>query len=529
MTTSRATAAAKDRPRLKSSSDVLAAINELEHRHPVQHWRAGDIDLWPPYRIRLYMNVTLAMLSQDPPPGPLLRRARLAQRLLRAAWRPRAHGWRDRRMQADANRPAQAVCLSDGTSFALLDGCWHDRVMDPLVSALAQRGRRALKLTPGSESHVPRALPSLFVQPTIDSLMVQGGRHAVPVHLPGFDAFATDAAARFTCPGHVPTRAWLVQSAGRIDLIANAFARMIDRAGATQAFVNTYYAIEGFAFVQGARRSGARSADLQHGLQGPHHGAYGAWAAVPPQGYSTLPDEFWVWSNDEAQAIDAWRTGCSCHAPRIIGNLWQQRWLGGGDPIVERYVALAREARRVDVPQALVSLSWGLADEETDKIIRAAKRCGDRVGWWWRLHPLQAHLWRDFARRLVQAGLDASGVQQATELPLHALLRAADVTLAHSSTVVQEAALFGVPSVVTSDYGAELHAKLLAGGQALLATSDAAIADAVQRLLQHGPVAPSTAAADDGLERALDAWEATPARAVPPPRPTMAAGAGKHG
>lgn len=495
---------------MKSSSDVLAAINELEHRHPVQQWRAGDIDLWPLYRIRLYMNVTLALLSQDPPVGPLVRRARLARRLWRAAWRPRAHAWRDRRMQADPHARAQAVCLSDGSSFALLDGRWHDRVMDPLILALERRGRRALKLTPGAEAHVPRAVPSRFVQPTIDRLMIQGGRRTVAVALPGFDEFAADATRRFG--HHVQSREWLLQQASRLDGMADWFARTMERAGAGQAFVNTYYAFEGFAFVQGARRCGARSADLQHGLQGPHHGAYGAWAAVPPGGYSTLPDEFWVWSDSEAQAIDAWRTECRPHAPRITGNLWQQRWATDGDPVVDRYVAQARAARRGEGrPQALVSLSWGLADEETDKIVRAAKRCGDSVAWWWRLHPLQAHLWRDFARRLKQEGLDDTQVQQATELPLHALLRATDVALAHSSTVVQEAAAFGVPSVVTSDYGAELHANLLQGGQALLATDDAAIADAVVQLARRRREMPRSAPLPaDGLAHALDAWAVAP-------------------
>jgi glycosyltransferase involved in cell wall biosynthesis len=102
-------------------------------------------------------------------------------------------------------------------------------------------------------------------------------------------------------------------------------------------------------------------------------------------------------------------------------------------------------------------------------------------------------------------------VQQATELPLHALLRATDVALAHSSTVVQEAAAFGVPSVVTSDYGAELHANLLQGGQALLATDDAAIADAVVQLARRRREMPRSAPLPaDGLAHALDAWAVAP-------------------
>jgi predicted glycosyltransferase len=68
---------------------------------------------------------------------------------------------------------------------------------------------------------------------------------------------------------------------------------------------------------------------------------------------------------------------------------------------------------------------------------------------------------------------------------LYALVRSADVTVAHSSTVIQEAAQLGVPSVVTSDYGAEFHAGLVHAGQALKATTPAAIAGAVREMVDR--------------------------------------------
>jgi UDP-N-acetylglucosamine 2-epimerase len=130
----------------------------------------------------------------------------------------------------------------------------------------------------------------------------------------------------------------------------------------------------------------------------------------------------------------------------------------------------------------LACLSWGLADEETEKLIQAARMCGPDVAWWWRLHPVESGKRSAFAARLQQQGLDGSQVGAATDLPLYALVRSADVTVAHSSTVIQEAAQLGVPSVVTSDYGAEFHAGLVHAGQALKATTPAAIAEAVRKM-----------------------------------------------
>ncbi|WP_271008556.1 hypothetical protein [Paucibacter sp. B51] len=491
---------------MKSSSDVLALINQLEHRFPVARWRAGDIDLWPVYRLRLYMNVTLSMLAAETAPtGTLTRRARQLRQLARGMWAPRAAAWRDRDMNASMSAPAGAVCLSDGVSFTPVDGRWYDRIMDPVVESLGRRGIRMLKLTPGSNIYLPRTHPSVLVQPQIDRSLAMPGRSSPALDLPAFESFQ-EAAAAFGA--HVPTRAWLNGQARRLNDLANAFARIMVRVGAGHAFVNTYYSLQGFAFVLAARRCGIPCADLQHGLQGDHHGAYGSWINVPTEGYSTLPTEFWVWSEEERRAIDAWRAGTSNHAPRITGNFWRDRWFDDSDPMVARDVARARTMRVDGRPQALVSLAWGLASEETDKIIRAARLTGDRMAWWWRLHPVEAHLWRDFAARLTSAGLDGGTVEFATTHPLYALVRGSDVTLSHSSTVMQEAAVFGVRSVVTADYGTELHANLLDSGMALHATTDEAIANAALRLAAQQKRTASRPN-ECGIDSAVDAWLGT--------------------
>ncbi|CAG1001349.1 hypothetical protein BURK2_03046 [Burkholderiales bacterium] len=491
---------------VSSSSDVLDVINDLERRFPVQRWRAGDIDLWPVYRVRVYMNVTQALLSSQPTtPSYMVRRARIARRMLRALWRPRLDAWRDRGMQADLTARAGAVCLSDGISFTLLDTKWYDRVMDPVIHALGERGIQTLKLTPNVETLVPRAVPSRFIQPDIDRELLLAARDPIKPDLPSFDEFR--AAAREHFGEHVQPGEWLDMQAKRLNSLANWFGTILASTLPRMALVNNYYSIEGFAFVQAAHRAGVPSADLQHGLQGPLHGAYGRWSDVPAEGYSTLPDEFWVWTDEEAQAIDSWRGSRQRHIPRITGNLWRERWFDDGDPLVSHYLLRAREARGPDgTIQALVSLSWGLADEETDKLIRAAKRCGPSVSWWWRLHPVEAKNWKLFAARLESEGLDPKTVQAATELPLYAIVRSADVTLAHSSTVMQEAAVFGVPSVITSDYGVELHANLLESGMALLATTDDAIARAVSELGRRPRRVAGGEPRPNGLSQAVDRW-----------------------
>lgn len=488
---------------MKTSSEIIDAINRLEQCFPVAAWRTDDVDLWPSYRMRLYGNAVNRLLLTQAPPKSLRRLGRVADRAARALWRVPLAAWKDRRANASWCSDTSAVFLSDGVSFTPFDGFWFDRIVDPVMQAMHSRGLHSLKLTPLVEVHVPRHQPSRFVQPTIDCIKLFATRGRPSLGLPQFDVFEQAARAAFG-EGEVPTREWLQVQAARLLALARWFGAGLQRSGARCAYVNTYYSLEGQAFVQAARRLGVTSIDLQHGMQGPHHAAYARWLQPPPAGYSTLPDEFWVWGESEATAISRWSAGLATHKPRIVGNYWLQRWADDSDPLVAAYLAQAKALRAGCGTQVLVCLSWGLADDETEKLIKAAKLCGPDVAWWWRMHPVESRKRAEFAARLKLNGLDERQVGAATDLPLYALVRSSDVTVAHSSSVIQEAAELGVPSVVTSDYGAEPHAGLVQTGRALKATEPAAIAAAVRTLASEHRVASCTAVKPCPLLTAID-------------------------
>jgi hypothetical protein len=488
---------------MKTSSDVIDAINALERSFPVGSWCAGDIALWPVYRMRLYIGAVDGLLLSREAPNTLARLESLARRAGRSLLRVPLAAWRDRGANAQVSPGTAAVFFSDGLSFLRLADAWFDRVVDPVMQALKERGLRSLKLTPLSEAHVPRHWPSRLVQPAIDCVKLIAPYRRPILDLPQFDTLV--AAARTMFETSVPSRDWLQTQAARLDALAHWFTPVLRRSEAGHAFVNNWYSLEGQAFVLAARRLGLRTIDLQHGMQGKQHVAYARWLAVPAQGYSTMPDEFWVWGADEAAAIAAWSSSAPTHRARVIGNYWLERWRIDADPLVARYLAEARVLRGVASTQVLVGLTWGVTDVETEKLIEAARLCHPAVAWWWRLHPVDSARRTELAVRLERAGLDGSRVGATTDLPLYALLRCADVTVAHSSTLVQEAAQFGLRSVVTSEYGAALHAGLVRQGVALHANDPAEIAAAVRTLAAQPRMAQGGQdRVESGLDKALD-------------------------
>lgn len=488
---------------MKTSSEIIDAIQALEQRFPVDRWRCGETDLWPSYRFRLYGNAIDRALLTQAPPAQLGRLRRLADRAARALWRVPIASWRDRRANAAVQPGQTAVFFSDGVSFSQLDNHWFDRIIDPVAQVMEAQGLQTLKLTPLSEAHIPRWRPSRFVQPAIDRIKFTSTRHRPSIDLPEFEAF--EEAAREHFGTGTPSRDWLQVQAARLDALATWFQGQLQRTGARLVFVNTYYSLEGQAFVQAARREGRLSIDLQHGMQGPHHAAYARWARCPASGYSTVPDEFWVWGAEEASVIAAWSGQTRRHRPRVVGNYWLQRWQDDSDPLIAACIAQAQALRHPAAVHVLACLSWGLADEETEKLIQAARQCAKHVVWWWRLHPVESARRSQFAARLAHNGLDGSLVGTTTDLPLYALVRSAEVAVAHSSTVIQEAAALGIPSVVTSDYGAELHAALVHAGTAIHATSAQDIAAAVQTQVARPPMAILTSATSSTLPAAVAA------------------------
>ena len=265
-------------------------------------------------------------------------------------------------------------------------------------------------------------------------------------------------------------RSKALSDGSRLHVLAQAYQRRLETAAPRLAFVVSFYSLEGMAFVFACRRLGIPVVDLQHGVQGELHPAYAGWAP-PPTGdrHVLLPDWFWVWSAWEADVIAQWSAG-SGHSAVVGGNPWMSIWQPGSLwPGVKQALegAAALRDRALGKPSVLITLQFGLdPSEQIEPLAKLIREAGSRLAVWVRLHPAMLERREEIRARLSVEGqfeLDAC-----TDLPLQAVLSVSDVHLTHSSTAVIEAAQFGVRSVLTSPYGAELFASLLESGTAVV-------------------------------------------------------------
>ena len=468
------------------TSDFLDVINEIERTYPVAEWRVGSLRIWPLVRIRLshtFFDAIHALAA----PGPRSAASRASAML--AGWM-RYGSARLRDHRGDAAIPEQrptAVFLSDGVSYTRIDGRAYEKYCDPLIGRLAASGITSLLLSPLANCPVPRHSPSVLIQPRLDRmataawLTAKVRRNALPSQLAGFDEAMRDVHARLSLPpfdlAQIEPRVHYVQA------VARYFERILERTGASSAFVVAYYNLVGYAFNLACRRSGVASVDLQHGTPGELHPAYCRWNSVPSDGYEILPAKFWCWSEPDRTAIES--SGPAFlrnHRPLLAGNVMQDDWIVGRSRAVDECDAqLRRLISSGSRPTVLLTLQPGVLSPQLRQLLLAVvRRTRGELAWWVRLHPMMLDQQGEIERWL---GPEGALVEEPTRLPLYGVLRHVDVHITYSSSTVVEAEAFGIRSVLLSRYGQEFFPLQLRSGTALAAEEEDAVVDALRRQL----------------------------------------------
>ena len=471
-------------------------IVDIEQRFPVDRWVLDGIEIWPLLRVQLYSKLW-ALVS---PPVQIEARGRvktIVARIVRQAsiqWRGRLAEYADANHTFAETGRADVVLISDGISQMQVADGWFDRFCDPIAALAEARGKTTATFTLRDLFNVPRVRSGIFLQPKLERLKLLARARALR---PGSgvgevtqdieklnDILRHENSTLVFSPRLIGAQIVALRHASR------ELARRLVRCKAKATFIVDYYNLEGMAACHAAHSIGIPSVDLQHGVAGEHHSAYGRWTRVPARGYSVLPKIFWTWSAEDAACIEAWakRTN-GAHQARTVGNVFTVGWHGG---IVPRPANLASrlhalKERQGDRSRYLVALQPGLVNREVlYPILKAIAHTRDAAHWWFRLHPLQRKGEREELHRLLNEVGGSVEIDEPTELPLLAILSESDALLTHSSSVVLEAESLGVPAIVWSPCGLDLFARSVKDGTAHAALDGEHICVLLKQLQDSG-------------------------------------------
>lgn len=445
----------------------LELVDEIERVFPVARWRAADLEVWPLARMDLYLDLYRRHVGIAPSPA-----RSLAPRALERFALPIVNLWKSRhdlQHWLARPKPADAIFLGDGVSLDCIDGRWRDRYGEPLMAALQRRGRETFVMQTGDLSRLPWYRPTYAA----NIVALRGAKRRAWVK------------AALELPEHAPLMQYLAKGglnapslserslrhrAQSVLATATQFESVLRVVGPKLAFVVTYYADLGPAFLLACRRQGILSVDLQHC---PHEGAHKAytWKALPSTGYGVLPAVFWNWTQADAMHIEHWAGQLSrpWHRSVFGGHLQLASFLQDADPatreldaqfgLISRGVAFEREILVTLQPVSGYRAQWDA--------LAATIEAGPREWRWWiRRHPASRPYQDEEYRRLVSLRRPNVVVEVCSSLPLPALLRHVSVLVSRFSGASAEAESFGVPALFLSEEARGQFSRLIERGAA---------------------------------------------------------------
>ncbi|MBS3918870.1 MAG: hypothetical protein KG012_08285 [Deltaproteobacteria bacterium] len=470
-------------------ADIMDLLNEVEGRFPVDQWMIDGIHIWPLVRLELATNLTNysmypALYHSVRSASKGWRLARLLSQEMRGLLKF-GHGYLKDYLKNAKPRRAEVIFLSDGVSFSYLIDSWYEKYCDPLVSELEEHCIPFILMTPSHKYFTPRRTSSMFIQPSLDWVRVKSlfssSKDSGEERLDRFQEFI-DFIESKELRIFLPTLRRIKDEVILTVNYAGFFERVLKEIRPQLAFVVSYYNIGGMAFNLACRKAGVISADIQHGLQGNLHWAYGRWNNMPETGYELLPKFFWVWSDFEAEAIREWSSRVSeWHRPNVSGNLFLDLWRSSESEMVKYYDNKIGNFKRNK--RHLIHVLYTVGYEENEKlatIFDTMRQTESSCFWWLRVHPGKLRE-RDVFKKLVREnGISNGEVDLATNLPLYALLRQLDLHLTFYSSSVLEAKDLGVPSIVVGDYGKELFSDQILSGWAFPADTPEGIISGIK-------------------------------------------------
>jgi hypothetical protein len=443
----------------------LELVDEIERSFPVNEWRCGDVDLWPLARMDLYLDMMSAALPgawSAPDDRGWLKVLTVLTVPLANLWKSR----KDLKHWVAIPRAAHVVILGDGVSLDWDGQGWLDRFSEPLIAALEDRGLATFSMQGGALRRLPWARPT-FAANQIAILGAIAARFTKErAKLPGRARVVSFLESRGVAASSLEWGA--LELRGRlVSSVASMFERVLRVSKPRMAFVTAWYAGLGPAFVLACRRQGVLSVDLQHAPQDGSHKAYG-WANLPAEGYSTLPAVFWTWTEADAARIGRWI------------NSTPKRWhqsLHGGHTQLDPFLHDDSETM-LGWRAAIDAMVCGPADREILVALQPLAGQGaiwsdlaaqiqaspPEWRWWLRRHPAATAVQDEIFGPLLSLRQPNVLIDEASRIPLPALLRRVSAIVSLASGAASEAATFGVPALFLSAEAHGMFPDLIARG-----------------------------------------------------------------
>ncbi|WP_456277641.1 tetratricopeptide repeat protein [Bacillus sp. AK128] len=429
--------------------EIFRLISEIEEKFPVHSWKSRGFLIWPILRILISYSFYTNRNSGSVNP---------------------AKSYQQNKIDIDNLINQQDVIfLTTNLVKIKVDNIWYDRICDPIIDKCSELGYGSLVLEIKEDNKLrePAHTESLSIQHHINYILenitypISDTDSSIELH----EEFFKFMKERADFDLDIQT---LLNRVNRIRELADYFKLIFSKVNPKLGLMVCYYSEIGMAFTLACKEYGIPSIDIQHGLQGDLHVAYGQWSAVPKNGFELLPTYFWCWGGYEKNVIENWSHNILNHKVIVGGNPWVNLWKEKNEnlnPIISLYDKKLKSVTSSSEYQMniLITLQplYGLRDWDQNLpewVINVIENSPSDWKWFIRLHPQMLDKYYSETESLLNRlspfiEIGKIEWQKSTEYPLMAVLRHMNVHITAFSTCIVEAEMLGVRSVVLHEDG----------------------------------------------------------------------------
>lgn len=449
--------------RLETAKDILDFIKEIEIKYKPQNWKYNDIDIWPILRVSLYYE--LSMSSN----GFTLKQTSLNQKFRRVVSIIPA-------ILSTKKFESDLLLVSDGISYINIYKGLYERFCDPLLETALKLNKDLLwtKWDLLATKNGEFIFKPLKIASLVDYILIKNRFTHHNVELGNEESILKFC--ELVNSVSLGKLSWSLKSIEKklrnIEAMALFYVKQLTSLKPKLVVIVSYYSDRAMALIYACNKLNILNADIQHGVQGELHAAYSSWQNIPTNGYNTIPNHFLVWSEDENSSIANWTRDSKKHNPKIIGNLFQEKWLSNWDVLINQldneFEGIVKNMKATK--HILFTLQYGTHYD--DWIFELIAHTQQQFNWLIRLHPLlkDKQSLKFFEKKLQQFKITNYELTKSTDLPLYSLLRNINLHITHSSSTVIEALNFQIKTILVSNYGAELFESQINENMAYLVT-----------------------------------------------------------
>ena len=455
-------------------------INSIEEKFPVDEWEAYGIKIWPVIRIMLYSHLREEIINFKNN-SKEIRKKKTSRAFVKKIIQSLFGLINELRIYIIDYKNNDIIRQADAVFFKSIPkvryGNKYNYKSNIYIRALQEHGINTLILqgNPRNNYDVPRHGKSFLIQTYLEyvnlkvALKLLSNRNRIfsskNYQFERYGDFIQFMNGNEINLINLEKRNILI-AAFKLLALSRLFENILAKIKPFVCFKFCYYDSTGMALNLACRKLNIASVDIQHGVQGEYHSAYGRWNRLPSDGYELLPRYFWCWGEEEVETINRWSNNFRHrHKAYHGGNLAEQLNFFEDDTIyksISNNKRLIRSNNRINILYTMQHLA-----PPEEWLFEAI--CKSPVNWRWfiRLHPgMLSELEKvknNFHDKCFPVK-DRIELDLATNLPLPAVLINTDVHITAYSTCVLDAKYLNVPSVVISNTGKIYYSDLINSG-----------------------------------------------------------------